>query len=313
MTPANSPAPYQIVDRICTTTGSTLNRALVLTDKSQVMLKLLDPHDASSEKTARFRQEYGLFQSLDVAEIVKPVSLIEEWGCPAMVIKDFAGESLETVLASGRPMELAASLAIASQLSRALAGLHAAKIIHQDIRPLNMMVTPENQLRIMDLTLAIAQRQDAFPPGQRTLHAGDWAYMSPEQTGRMNRPLDCRTDFYSLGITFYRMLTGQLPFAATDPLEWAHCHIARTPPSPRHIVPAVPQPVSDMVMKLLAKLPEERYQSARGLQFDIDRCIGQWHKFGCIESFPLGEADVLERFQIPCKLYGRDQDRKSVV
>jgi len=308
-------ATFQIIDRICTTAGSTLSRAIVLTDGSQVMLKLLDSQDAgaSSDKTARFRQEYELLQSLNLAEIVRPTSLVEEWDCPAMVMKDFAGESLETVLASGRPLELAASLEIAGQLSRALAGLHAAPIIHQDIRPLNMMVTPDHQLRIMDLTLAAAHRQDAFSSGQRSLRIGDWAYMSPEQTGRMNRPLDCRTDFYSLGITFYRMLTGRLPFAATDPLEWAHCHIARTPPSPRQIVPAVPQPVSDIVMKLLAKLPEERYQSARGLRFDIDRCISQWHQFGCIESFPLGEADVLERFQIPCKLYGRDHELAQLL
>lgn len=303
-----TPATYRIVDRICTTAGSTLNRALVLADGSQVILKLLDLQDASSIRTARFRQEYGLLRSLNVAEIVKPISVIEESGCLAMVMQDFAGESLETVLASGRPVELVASLAIASQLSRALAGLHAAQIIHQDIRPLNMMITPDHQLRIMDLTLAIAQRQDAFSSGQRTLHTGDWAYMSPEQTGRMNRPLDCRTDFYSLGITFYRMLTGQLPFAANDPLEWTHCHIARSPPSPRDIAPAVPQSVSDIVMKLLAKLPEERYQSARGLQFDIDRCIAQLHKTGCIEPFPLGQADVLERFQIPSRLYGRDRE-----
>ncbi|WP_151635873.1 AAA family ATPase [Noviherbaspirillum aerium] len=299
---------YQIVDSICTTTGSTLGRALGLKDGLQVILKLLDPQDTSSVRTARFRREYLLLQSLNVAEIAKPISLIEERDCLAMVMENFAGESLETVLASGRPMAVAASLTIASHLSRALAGLHAARIIHQDIRPLNIMVTPENQPRIMDLALAIAQGEDAASPGQRTLHAGDWAYMSPEQTGRMNRPLDCRTDFYSLGITLYRMLTGRLPFAASDPLEWAHCHIARTPPAPRDIAPAVPQPVSDIVMKLLAKLPEERYQSAHGLRHDIERCIAQWHASGCVESFPLGEADASERFQIPSRLYGRDHE-----
>ena len=124
----------------------------------------------------------------------------------------------------------------------------------------------------------------------------------------MNRPLDYRTDFYSLGITLYRMLTGQLPFAANDPLEWAHCHIARSPPPPRDIAPTVPQPVSDIVMKLLAKLPEERYQSAHGLQVRLDRCLAQWQASGRIESFPLGAADRSDRFQIPHKLYGRDRE-----
>jgi len=301
-------AHYQVVDRICTPTGSCLYRGRALKDGTPVMLKLLDPQDASAAKTACFRREYLLLQSLNVPEIAKPIALVDEGGYLAMVVEDFAGESLDAVLANNRRMDLSSSLAIASHLSHAMAGMHAAQVIHQDIRPPNILVTPENQIRIMDLTIAIAQEREAVSSGQCAAYTADWAYMSPEQTGRMNRPVDYRTDFYSLGITLYRMLIGKLPFTANDPLEWAHCHIARTPPPPHAIAPTVPQPVSDIVMKLLAKLPEERYQSAHGLQVDLDRCLAQWQASGCIESFPLGAADRSDRFQIPHKLYGRNRE-----
>ena len=301
-------AHYQIVDRICTPTGSCLYRGRALKDGTPVMLKLLDPQDASAAKTACFRREYLLLQSLNVPEIAKPIALVDEGGYLAMVVEDFAGESLDAVFANDRRMDLPTSLAIASHLSHAMMGMHAAQVIHQDIRPPNILVTPENQIRIMDLTIAIAQGREAVSFGQCAAHSTDWAYMSPEQTGRMNRPVDYRTDFYSLGITLYRMLTRELPFTANDPLEWTHCHIARTPPPPHAIAPTVPQPVSDIVMKLLAKLPEERYQSAHGLQVDLDRCLAQWQASGCIESFPLGAADRSDRFQIPHKLYGRDRE-----
>ncbi|HVK79411.1 MAG TPA: diguanylate cyclase, partial [Verrucomicrobiae bacterium] len=129
----------------------------------------------------------------------------------------------------------------------------------------------------------------------------------------MGRPLDYRTDFYSLGMTLYRMLTGQSPFAADDPLEWAHCHIARIPPSPRDLAPATPQAVADIVMKLLAKAPEDRYQSAYGLRRDLERCLSEQQANGRIETFPLGLEDFSERFQIPRKLYGREQEATALL
>ena len=301
-------ANYQMVDRICATTGSDLYRARGLKDGAPVMLKLLDPQNTSVAQTARFRHEYLLLQSLNVPEIAKPIALIDEYACLAMVIEDFAGESLETVLAGDRQMDLPTSLTIACHVSHAMVGLHAAHVIHQDIRPPNILVGQDNQIRIMDLNLAIAQEREAFSSEGGAAPMGDWAYVSPEQTGRMNRAVDYRTDFYSLGIMLYRMLTGQLPFQGNDPLEWMHCHIARNPLPPCEIAPAIPRAVSDIVMKLLAKLPEERYQSAHGMQFDLDHCLLQWQAFGYIESFPLGAEDGSDRFQIPHKLYGRDRE-----
>src|ERR1700694_2373469 len=129
----------------------------------------------------------------------------------------------------------------------------------------------------------------------------------------MNRPVDYRTDYYSAAVLLFLMLTGQLPFQANDPLEWAHCHIARMPTPPSEIAPEVPQPVSGIVMKLLARLPEDRYQSAYGLQADLDRCLAQWQASGRIEPFPLGADDVSERFQVPHKLYGRGLEAEQLL
>ena len=199
-------------------------------------------------------------------------------------------------------------LRLAFQLAHTLADLHVAHVIHRDVRPPNVMVSVDNgRLSLLELRMPSSTEAQQADAGHHPA-AGDWAYFSPEQTGRMNRPVDYRTDFYSLGVLLYRMLSGQLPFQGKDPLEWAHCHVARLPPPLRDIAPKVPQPVADIVMRLLAKLPEDRYQSARGLQADLDRCLAQWEAGGCIAPFLLGTEDVPDRLQIPRKLYGREKE-----
>src|SRR6201999_1112216 len=149
------------------------------------------------------------------------------------------------------------------------------------------------------------ERQSLQPP---EFVAGSLAYMAPEQTGRMNRSIDSRSDLYALGITFYEMLTGTLPFTAADPMEWVHCHIARQPVPPGERVAGVPGPLSAIVMKLLAKTAEERYQTAAGVEADLRRCLAEWESHGRIDSFPLGAYDVSNRLLIPEKLYGRDRE-----
>ena len=202
---------------------------------------------------------------------------------------------------------MSSCLRLASQLAQTMADLHAAHLIHGDMHPPHVMVSVDNgQISLLDLRMPSAEARQ--PDAESHPAAGDWAYFSPEQTGRMNRPVDYRTDFYSLGVLLYRMLSGQLPFQGKDPLEWAHCHVARLPSPLRDIAPAVPQQVADIVMRLLAKLPEDRYQSARGVQADLDRCLAQWEACGRIEPFPLGTEDVPDRIQIPQKLYGRERE-----
>ncbi|ANB72218.1 hypothetical protein AYM40_07450 [Paraburkholderia phytofirmans OLGA172] len=305
---------HQIFDRICTTTGSELYHGRRLTDGMAVLVKLLRPERADAARAAGFRREYLLLQSLKVAGIAQPLALIDERGCPAQLLEGFAGESLEAVLGGAPQMPLSVCLSIAHHLADALAEIHTAQVIHRDIRPANILVVPQTgQVLLVDFSVATAGEPDTVSPEGVFGPSHDWAYVSPEQTGRMNRPLDFRTDFYSMGVLLYRMLTGQLPFQANDPLEWTHCHIARMPPSACDIAPAVPQAVSGIVMKLLAKLPDDRYQSARGLQADLDRCLTQWQDSGRIEPFRLGADDIPERFQIPHKLYGRDPEVETLL
>jgi PAS domain S-box-containing protein len=305
-------ANCQTLERICTTAGSDLYRARRLTDGMPVLLKL-PPEHADAAERARLKREYLLLQSLNVAGIAKPLTLIDESGRLALILEDFAGESLEAILGHEPHKGLGICLRIGLHLADALAGIDTAQVIHRDIRPANMLYAPAtSRVLLVDFSLAAAQ-PDTVLPEDVAVPAGDWAYVSPEQTGRMNRPVDFRTDFYSTGVLLYRLFTGQLPFQANDPLEWAHCHIARMPTPPCEIVPAVPQPVSDIVMKLLAKLPEDRYQSARGLRADLDRCLAQWQASGRIEPFPPGTDDFPERFQVPHKLYGRDAEVERLL
>jgi PAS domain S-box-containing protein len=309
-------AGYQSLDCVGITTGSHLPRVRHVDTGKLTILKLFDPANGSGISSIHFKHEYTLLQSIDIPGIVKPGALIDEGQDVAMVLDtldEFAGESLELLLEQTPRLQWPVCADIARQLSLALAGVHAARIMHRDIRPANILVEHESH-GVLLADFSIATRQDqAFSSDGLAARPADWAYMSPEQTGRMNRAEDYRTDVYSLGITLYRMLTGRLPFSANDPLEWAHCHIARIPQPPCEICPDIPRPVSDIVMKLLAKLPEDRYQSMRGLQADLDRCLTQWHSSGHVVPFPLGVDDVSDRFQIPHKLYGRDQERTTLL
>jgi PAS domain S-box-containing protein len=304
-------ANYQTLERICVTAGSDLYRAHRLTDGTPVLLKRLPEH-ADAAQSARMKSEYRLLQMLNVAGIAKPLALIDERDGLALVLEDFAGVSLETILDSEPRLDPGVCLRIGLQLANMLAGLAGAQVIHRDIRPSNILVMPDSgHVLLVDCSLATTHEHNAV--SAEDVVVAEWAYVSPEQTGRMNRPVDCRTDCYSMGVLLYRMLTGQLPFQANDPLEWAHCHIARLPPPPNAIVSEVPQPVSDIVMKLLAKLPEDRYQSGYGLRADLDRCLAQWQASGRIEPFPLGTEDIPERFLVPHKLYGRDGELERLL
>ena len=211
-------------------------------------------------------------------------------------------------------MELGRFLRLAIAIAAALGKLHQRGLVHKDIKPANILVngaTGEVRLTGFGIASRLArERQSPHPP--ETI-AGTLAYMAPEQTGRMNRSIDSRSDLYALGVTFYQMLTGALPFTAADPMEWVHCHLARRPVPPAERLQEIPRVISAIVMKLLAKMAEDRYQTAAGLESDLRRCQTAWEARRRIDDFPLGEHDMPDRLLIPEKLYGRQREVETLL
>ena len=194
-------------------------------------------------------------------------------------------------------------------MAAALGKLHQRGLIHKDIKPANILVdSASGAVWLTGFGIASRLPRERQSPEPPEVIAGTLAYMAPEQTGRMNRSIDSRSDLYSLGVTFYEMLTGALPFTAADPMEWVHCHIARQPVPPDERAAGIPGPLSAIVMKLLAKTAEERYQTAAGVEADLRRCLAEWESLGRIDPFPLGAQDVSDRLLIPEKLYGRERE-----
>ena len=229
-----------------------------------------------------------------------------------LVLEDPGGEPLERLV--GSPMELQQFLRLAIGLSATLSRVHQHGLIHKDIKPANALVNAATgQVWLMGFGIASQLPRERQSPEPPEFIAGTLAYMAPEQTGRMNRSIDSRSDLYSLGITLYEMLTGTLPFTASDPMEWVHCHIARQPVPPSERLKELPIPVSGIIQKLLAKTAEERYQTAAGVEADLRRCLAQWETSGRIESFPLGMHDASDRLLMPENLYGRDRERETLI
>ncbi len=297
-------AGWRLEQWLATTRASRIARARSSAEAQGLRTVLLKI--AAGSDPAEFRREYALAQQLNAAGVIRPRALLAEGSALAMVIDDVPLVSLESLLGA-EPLELSACLRAALSIVRALRALHDAQFVHGDLRPANLLVDPNtHEVLIADLSAAAERGQ---PPGA----VNDWAYVSPEQTGRTGRLVDHRADFYVLGVLLYRMLSGRLPFQANDPLEWLHCHVARMPRAPAEVMPQLPRVVSDLVMKLMAKSPQDRYHSGHGLEADLQRCLDEWEVTGGIESFPLGRHDAAEQFQLPQKLFGRDEERAALL
>ncbi|WP_434427068.1 AAA family ATPase [Nannocystis pusilla] len=302
------PAKYRATGLLSQSAGAGIYRAVRVEDNRAVVIKTLDPRLRPARELERLRAEYELGRSLDIPGTVKPIALDTYRGMPALVLEHFEGTFLEQLL-TATPLPLERFLTLAIGIAGAVEELHRRDVIHKDLKPDNIVVDPvRGEVKLANLGVASPRHREPGLAPTAGILTGSLPYMSPEQTGRMNRPLDFRSDLYSLGVTFYRMLTGRLPFRASDPLEWIHCHVARRVTPPSALRPSVPEVVSAIVVKLLAKVAEDRYQSARGLRRDLERCLAAWHAHGRIEPFPLGEEDLSERPRVPQQLYGRERE-----
>ncbi|PWU21033.1 MAG: histidine kinase, partial [Candidatus Rokuibacteriota bacterium] len=260
----------------------------------------------------RLEHEYALSAELDAAWAVRPILLTRHEGRSTLILEDPGGVPLNRLL--GAPMEPGRFLRIAVGLSAALRQLHGRGFMHKDIKPANALVDPDTgRVRLMGFGIASRLPREVQPSEPPEFIAGTLPYMAPEQTGRMNRSIDSRSDLYSLGITLYEMVTGTLPFTASDPMEWVHCHIARRPVPPDGRRTEIPSSISRIIMKLLAKTAEERYQTAAGVERDLRRCLAEWEDQARIVEFALGEHDTPDRLVIPEKLYGREREIETLL
>ena len=309
---------YQILAKIYESDNSLVYRAVRDRDNQPIILKILQEDYPTPAELTRYKQEYEITRSLNLDGVVKAYDLQRYQNSLVMLLEDFGGESLKQWMTK-RQFTLEEFLMIAIHIAESLGAIHAANIIHKDINPSNIVYNPKTgQVKLIDFGISTVLSRENPTLSNPDRIEGTLAYISPEQTGRMNRAIDYRTDFYSLGVSFYELLTHQLPFATHDAMELVHCHIAKQPVPPHELVGAhggapLPTIVSEIVMKLMAKTAEERYQSAWGLKADLETCLHQLQTSSQISDFPLAHQDISDKFQIPQKLYGRKKEVETLL
>jgi PAS domain S-box-containing protein len=309
----SGPSGYQLVP-LREGVDFTLYRGRQRGDSSPVLALALAAEQPSPQDLWRLQHEYSLATDLDPAWAAKPLALARHEGRTILILQDPGGEPLDRIVErnQGQPLDLTRFLCISIGLAKALGHVHRKGLIHKDIKPANVLVDEAGDVWLTGFGIASQLPRERQAPAPPEIIAGTLAYMAPEQTGRMNRSIDTRSDLYSVGITLYQMLTGHLPFAAADAMEWVHCHIARQPTPPDSSA-NIPAPLSAIIMRLLAKTVEDRYQTAVGLEADLRRCLAEWESQGHIDPFALGAHDVPDQLLIPERLYGREREIDALL
>ncbi|QLE50775.1 GAF domain-containing protein [Nostoc sp. C057] len=308
---------YHVSKELYNGSRTLVYRANRETDQKSVVIKLMKTVYPSFIELIQFRNQFTIAKNLNLPGIIQTYSLEPYQNGYALVMEDFGGISLKDYLTSVETRYIASLqefLQVAIALCNTLDILIRHRIIHKDIKPANILINPETkEVKLIDFSIASLLPRETQTLMSPNVLEGTLGYLSPEQTGRMNRGIDYRTDFYSLGVTFYELLTGELPFKSHEPMELVHCHIAKLPLLVHEINPQIAPVLSSIVNKLMAKNAEDRYQSAFGLKYDLENCLHQLKETGEIASFPIAQRDVCDRFIIPEKLYGREHEVETLL
>ncbi len=301
---------YLTKERIYESTCSVVFQAERLLDHQPVILKVLKTSSKDPLEQARLRWEYEILKKLKVEGVPKAFGYFEHHDLSMIVEEDLGGVSLSKILSGGKPkLTLREFLQLAIEIARALGEIHRQHVIHKNLNPANILWNRETgKVLIVDFGIASLLAMESLEQFHERKLEGTLAYISPEQTGRMNRSVDSRSDIYSLGITFYELLAGHPPFVGSDVMELVHSHIAKAPVPLSQACRDVPLGVSKIVQKMVSKMADDRYQSALGLQTDLERCLEMLDKGGEIKPFQLGEYDLVDQLRIPQKLYGREKE-----
>ncbi|MBE9179441.1 AAA family ATPase [Oculatella sp. LEGE 06141] len=299
---------YYITEQLYAGTRTLVYRGMREFDRKAVVIKLLRNEFPSFAELVQFQNQYAITKNLNLPGIIQPYSLDSYHNGYLFVMEDVGGISLRQ-FAKDEPLSFNQFLPIACQLVETLHQLHQHRVIHKDIKPSNILIHPDSlQVKLIDFSISTLLPRETQDIQNPNVLEGTLAYLSPEQTGRMNRGIDYRSDFYSLGVTFFELLTGQMPFQSCDPMELVHCHLAKQPPMIHSLNPLMPPILSEIVAKLMAKTAEDRYQSALGLKHDLEQCLSQYKEKGNLAWFSLGQRDICDRFLIPERLYGRETE-----
>jgi predicted ATPase/signal transduction histidine kinase len=312
---------YRVIEQIYLSNQTVIYRGVREKDQKPVAIKLMRKEYPTSQEIAQFRNQYSIGKNLNIASIVKSYSLENYNKSYALIMEDFGGIALSNEIENCTINGIRQSsdfinyfLDISLKIVSAIDELHRHQIIHKDIKPDNILINPNTkEIKITDFSIStILPREVQFLTNPNVLE-GTLAYISPEQTGRMNRGIDYRSDYYSLGITLFELLSGELPFSNNDPLELIYSHISKQPPIKKLINSNIPLIISNIICKLMAKNAEDRYQSAFGLKYDLELCLHHLQENQQIEPFELATKDISDRFSIPDKLYGREVEIQELL
>jgi len=303
---------YELGETIARSARSELQRAVRKSDGRAVIIKRSVQAFPSARDVAQLEYEHSLLARLDHPGIVRAIGLVNDGDQLALILEDVGGADVRSLAVTQVPLDLFFTIAL--PLVDALGHVHAAGMVHKDVKPDNVVFNATTgQVLLIDFSIASDQRRVRADLGLDQPVEGTLPYLSPEQTGRMNRDVDSRTDLYALGVTFFELLSGSLPFAATDSLGWIHAHVSKVAPPVNGLRKNVPESLSRVVAKLLAKDPDERYQSAEGLKADLGRCQAEWAATGTITDFAPGRHDALDSFRLPGTLIGREREKAGLL